>query len=96
MTEQMTETLVNDLLSRVKKLEEKEKVDVDVQNYLNTLDRVAFSMSVAIDVISKVIIEKGLISKEDLAKTLNDEKDRISKEIQSQTAQAQGRENPGM
>ena len=96
MTEQMTETLVNDLLSRVKKLEEKEKVDVDVQNYLNTLDRVAFSMSVAIDVISKVIIEKGLISKEDLAKTLNDEKERISKEIQSQTAQVHGKENSGM
>jgi hypothetical protein len=94
MTEQMTETLVNDLLTRVKKLEEKEKTDVDVQNYLNTLDRVAFSMSVAIDVISKVIIEKGLISKEDLAKTLNDEKERISKEIQSQTAQQT--ENKGM
>jgi hypothetical protein len=54
--------------------------------YLATLDRVAFSMTVAIDVISKVLIDKGLATKEELNKALEDERNKVVKEIQEQTA----------
>ena len=79
----VTENLVNDLLLRVQKLETASN-DTDLKNiqqYLGTLDHVAFSMTIAIDVISKVLIDKGLISKEDLNKTLEDERERVSKEL---------------
>lgn len=87
----VTENLVNDLLSRVQKLESSNSTHehINIQDYLGTLDRVAFSMTIAIDVISKVLIDKGLVTKEDLNKTLEDERDRVTKELNARMAEQQ-------
>ena len=79
------ENLVNDLLSRVQKLESNStKHDhTEIHDYLGTLDRVAFSMTIAIDVVSKVLVDKGLVTKEDLNKALTEERDRVAKELQT-------------
>lgn len=72
----LLETLVNDLLSRVKKLE-----GTNLNDYVATLDRVMFSMTVSLDVLSQVLINNKLITKEDLEKLMASERDRITKEI---------------
>lgn len=79
----VTENLVNDLLSRVQKLEKESKVLNDIQKYLGTLDGIVFSMTVALDVISKVLVDKGLVGKEELTQIMSSEKERITKEIQT-------------
>lgn len=83
--------LVNDLLSRVQKLENKESnADLkEINNYLATLDKVAFSMSIAVDVLSKIVVEKGLISKDDLNKALVDERERIVSELKARMTGAE-------
>lgn len=83
--ESVVGALVNDLLSRVQKLEGQntKHEHEDIQQYLATLDRVAFSMTIAIDVMSKVLVDKGLITKEELNKALEAERDRVTKELQA-------------
>lgn len=84
-------SLVNDLLSRVQKLESKDSnTDLkEVNNYLATLDKVAFSMSIAVDVLSKIVVEKGLITKDDLNKTLVEERERIVSELKARMTGAE-------
>lgn len=84
-------SLVNDLLSRVQKLESKDSnADLkEVNNYLATLDKVAFSMSIAVDVLSKIVVEKGLITKDDLNKTLVEERERIVSELKARMTGAE-------
>ena len=89
------ENLVNDLLSRVQKLEATPSHNHnEIQDYLGTLDRVAFSMTIAIDVISKVLIDKDLVTKEALNKALTDEREKVNKELQARMASAQTEEKP--
>lgn len=87
----MVEAVINDLLSRVQKLESEEgsQDHKEIQNYLATLDRVAFSMTIAIDVVSKVLVDKGLVTKEDLNKALETERDRVTAEIQTRMSGAE-------
>ncbi|HLD91397.1 MAG TPA: hypothetical protein VI911_10365 [Patescibacteria group bacterium] len=97
MADGVIENLVNDLLSRVQKLEAKPEHDhKEIQDYLGTLDRVAFSMTIAFDIISKVIVDKNLITKEELNKSLTDERDRVTKELQARmTGAPTPEEKPG-
>ena len=80
------EPMVNDLLSRVQKLEATQAVTdlKNVNDYLTTLDRVAFSMTIAIDIISKILIDKNLTTKEELQKLLTEERERVTKTISEQ------------
>lgn len=79
----MQENLLNDLLTRIQKIESTKAADTQLQEYVATLDRVAFSMTIAIDVISSVLIEKGIVTKEELDTQLNTRRDAITKEIQA-------------
>ena len=83
----VNENLLNDLLTRVQKIENSTASNSNMQEYLTTLDRVAFSMTIAIDVISKVLIDKGLVTKEELNKALETQRDEVTKELTARMAE---------
>ena len=83
----VNENLLNDLLTRVQKIENSTASNSNMQEYLTTLDRVAFSMTIAIDVISKVLIDKGLVTKEELNKSLETQRDEVTKELTARMAE---------
>lgn len=80
----LQDQLVEDLLARVQKLEStqtKEHSHEDYERYLSALDRAALSMTVAIDVVTKILVEKNIVTKEELEKITNESRDKIVSEI---------------
>lgn len=82
---------VADLLSRVQKLESQQSKHEheEYKKYLGALDRAMLSMTIALDTLSNALIEKNIVTKEELEKLSITSRDRILNEVTDQS------KNPG-
>ena len=79
----MLETVTKDLLERVQKLEAEKHIE-KVTTYLSTLDRVMFSTTVTLDVLSEILVNKGITTKEEINKLIEERAGKIVQELQLQ------------
>ena len=84
MKEELMEGMLSDLLARVKKIES--EGSGDQTSRLLMLDRITFSLSIAFDVLSQILVDKNIISKEEMEKLITDERERIMKALNENAA----------
>ena len=79
--DKLVENVVNDLVKRVQTLEDKTKNVDQVNDALSTIDKASFGVALTLESLLTLLVEKGIITKEEFEKAIEKSRDEVVKTL---------------